>query len=219
MPSASAVGMLKGESEMEQFPFTSLSRTRLGRYEIELAELDTPQGRSPYSIVHMRPFACCLAVVNHKLALVRQYRYAVDSWQLELPAGGVELGESPEAAALRELTEETGLVPSASFYLGMAYPSAGSTDEECHMVVALCDGSRTERQLDVGEQTELVMLSRSEVEQLLDSGSFAYMPLYVMWLKLERMGLLDCLFDCAESIDLATQRLKALVDRWRASSQ
>ena len=42
--------------------------------------------------------------------LVRQYRYAVDRWMWELPAGCLEPGEEPAAGAARECEEETGLV-------------------------------------------------------------------------------------------------------------
>ena len=178
---------------MKPFPYTMLERHPLGRYEIELGQLSTPEGPSPYSIVRMRPFSCCLAFVGGELAMVRQYRYAVNSWQLELPAGGIELGETPRAAAVRELREETGLVPHEVTSLGMCYPSAGSTDEECHLFAMRCDGRRLARKLDRGEQTELVLLSRCEVERLMDEG-IAYAPLYVGWLQLERRGLLDELF-------------------------
>ena len=47
-----------------------------------------------------------------KLTLVRQYRYAVNAFLWELPAGSVDEGESPEEAARRECHEEIGLVPS-----------------------------------------------------------------------------------------------------------
>lgn len=44
------------------------------------------------------------------IVFTRQYRYGVDEFVLELPAGRIDAGESPEAAARRELHEETGYV-------------------------------------------------------------------------------------------------------------
>jgi ADP-ribose pyrophosphatase len=64
-----------------------------------------------------------------RILLVRQYRYAVDRWLWELPAGGVEAGESPEAAAAREAAEEIGLRPGTIDRLGAFYPTPGFCDE------------------------------------------------------------------------------------------
>lgn len=54
--------------------------------------------------------AVCVAplVDGDKLIFVKQYRYPIGRVTLELPAGKLEKGEDPKAAALRELTEETG---------------------------------------------------------------------------------------------------------------
>src|SRR5215218_7673669 len=45
------------------------------------------------------------------LILIRQYRYAVNRWLWELPAGSVDKGETPEQAAARECHEEIGQLP------------------------------------------------------------------------------------------------------------
>ena len=181
---------------MHPYPYRTLEEHDLGRYRIELGELATECGPSPYSIVHMRPFACCVASIEGKLAMVRQFRYAVGSYQYELPAGGIEEGETPQEAAVRELREETGLVAHDLINLGTVYPSVGSTDEVCHIFAMRCEGSRVSRDLDRGEQTELILMSRREIERMMDDGSLVYPALYVAWVKLGRMGLLDTLFDC-----------------------
>jgi len=59
--------------------------------------------------------------------LVRQWRHAWDAPSWELPAGTLEEGEDPLAAARRELAEEAGLEASAWDSLGTARSSAAST--------------------------------------------------------------------------------------------
>lgn len=49
-----------------------------------------------------------LPVDGDKVYLLKQYRYPLDDWIWEIPAGTLEEGESPEECALRELEEETG---------------------------------------------------------------------------------------------------------------
>jgi ADP-ribose diphosphatase len=62
--------------------------------------------------------------------LIRQYRAAINQWLWELPAGSVDDGEEPEAAARRECHEEIGLVPRALIRLGTFHPTPGYCDEE-----------------------------------------------------------------------------------------
>lgn len=64
------------------------------------------------------------------VVLVRQYRYVIDRWIWELPAGNTEPGEDPDVAARRECAEETGQLPSRVERLGSFYPTPGYCDEQ-----------------------------------------------------------------------------------------
>ncbi|MBA2304747.1 MAG: NUDIX hydrolase [Acidobacteria bacterium] len=65
-----------------------------------------------------------------RVILIRQYRHAVSQWLWEVPAGSVDPGESPEAAARRECHEEIGQVPETIVRLAALYPTPGYCDEE-----------------------------------------------------------------------------------------
>lgn len=60
-----------------------------------------------YEIVEHKHAICVMAEREGKLLFVRQYRPAVASETLEIPAGLIEDGEEPAEAAQRELAEET----------------------------------------------------------------------------------------------------------------
>ena len=60
-----------------------------------------------------------------RIALIAIYRHATRSWELELPRGGVDLQETTEEAALRELQEETGFIASSLHFLGKVAPDNG----------------------------------------------------------------------------------------------
>jgi ADP-ribose pyrophosphatase len=65
--------------------------------------------------------------------LVKQYRYAVDRWVWELAAGTLKAGEDPEAGAVRECEEETGLAAGRAEALGAFYPTPGYCDEKMNV--------------------------------------------------------------------------------------
>ena len=62
--------------------------------------------------------------------LIRQYRYAINQFLWELPAGSVDPGETPEQAARRECHEEIGQVPDTIVRLAALVPTPGYCDEE-----------------------------------------------------------------------------------------
>jgi len=65
-----------------------------------------------------------------RILLVRQYRYVVDRWLWELPAGTLDPNETVEAAALRECHEEVGKIAGHARKLLSLFPSPGFCDEE-----------------------------------------------------------------------------------------
>lgn len=67
-----------------------------------------------------------------RILLVRQYRYVVNRWLWELPAGTLEPNENAHAAAIRECHEEVGKIAGRAQKLLSVFPSPGFCDEEMH---------------------------------------------------------------------------------------
>ena len=86
--------------------------------------------KEPYYSLRMLDYVTVVALTaQHEMILVRQYRPAVEVHTLELPAGHVENGETPEEAARRELTEETGFSSSSKFeLLGTLFSDTGRNE-------------------------------------------------------------------------------------------
>lgn len=73
---------------------------------------------------------------NGNVLLVSQYRKAAKQELLEIPAGGIEHGESIQTAALRELQEETGYTAGTLLHLSSFWMTPGWSTEEMHAYLA-----------------------------------------------------------------------------------
>src|SRR5579862_4080826 len=75
----------------------------------EIFSRQLPDGKKPHYTIHAPDFAVVVAITeSRELLMVRQYRPSVDAVTLELPAGHVDAGETPEETIRKELLEETG---------------------------------------------------------------------------------------------------------------
>ena len=71
---------------------------------------------------------------NQNYVLLKEFRYAVNDYVIDFPAGLIDEGETVVHAAQRELYEETGLKGKVTYVLDGGFSSAGMTDER----VAVC---------------------------------------------------------------------------------
>lgn len=112
-----------------------------------------PGGRRTTREVVEHPGAVAIVAVTSsgKVLFVRQFRYAVGSELLEIPAGKVERGEDPAACARRELLEETGYEARELVPLAALYASPGFSNEVIHLFLAR-DLARQAAQPDGDEQ-------------------------------------------------------------------
>ncbi|MBZ7397030.1 NUDIX hydrolase [Klebsiella grimontii] len=85
--------------------------------------------RDFYSIHYPRPAVGIVAMQDDKVLLIRHYRYLIDQVVWAIPSGGVDEGEDPREAALRELREETGWQAQRADEIIRYNPSYGSSDQ------------------------------------------------------------------------------------------
>lgn len=107
-------------------------------FEVRRDALQTADGlRYEREVVH-HPGAVAIAPIDAdgNVLMVRQYRHAAERSLLEIPAGVLESGESPDAAAQRELQEEVGFASRNLRALGGLYMSPGFCDEFIYIYIA-----------------------------------------------------------------------------------
>ncbi|HZM53070.1 MAG TPA: NUDIX hydrolase, partial [Vicinamibacteria bacterium] len=104
-----------------------------------------------------------------KIVLVRQYRYPVDDFVWELPAGRLDPGESPEQAAQRELQEEIGFKAEGLQKMAFFHTTPGFCDESMHVFRAT-GLVASKVQGDEDERIEVQAFALSELEGMIDQG-------------------------------------------------
>lgn len=126
---------------MHMRPFLTLSHRVVWScpwYQVRQDDIRLPDGRPGIYNTIEKPDAVWVIPVttgNH-LAMVYQYRYTVDDWCWEIPAGSVKPGQSIEEAVQDELREEVGGIAADLEYIGRFYPANGICSEVGHIFLA-----------------------------------------------------------------------------------
>jgi ADP-ribose pyrophosphatase len=101
--------------------------------------------------------------------LVRQFRKPVEQELLEIPAGGIDEGESPEDAVRREMREETGYLPQTVERLGGFYSAPGYATEYLYLYLAT-DLVPSQLFAEDTDSISLVRVSLDQIPELISSG-------------------------------------------------
>jgi ADP-ribose pyrophosphatase len=138
---------------------------------VETLEVELENGRRAYRELVRHPGAVCvlLRVPDGRFALVRQFRTGAQKQLLEVVAGILDAGEVPEAAAHREVREETGFALARLVRMGLLYPTPGYVEERLVCFYGEAD-TRGERRLDHDERVEVEFLSEADLQARIRRG-------------------------------------------------
>jgi ADP-ribose pyrophosphatase len=106
--------------------------------------------------------------------LVRQFRYGIDEFSLEIPGGVMNAGEDPVVAGARELREETGYSGTTARLLGVVYPNPAMQSNRCHFVFVEHAMKSHELEWDLDEEIQVSTLPAAEVLALARSGGIVH---------------------------------------------
>ena len=135
-------------------------------------KIELPDGRiiPEFYVLEYPEWVNVIAITTDgKFVMERQYRYAADSTNYEIPCGVMEQGETPLEAAMRELKEETGYGGGQWRELMCISANPTSMANMTHCFVATGVEKVSDQHLDATEELEVHLLSRDEVLTLLQN--------------------------------------------------
>lgn len=142
---------------MSEYETTGTKNVFKGRIlSVRVDELRMPSGRvvEREVVTHGGAVGIVPLTDNGEIIMVSQYRHAIGGMLLEIPAGKLDPGESPEECASRELIEEVGLAPGRLVKLAKFYTTPGYSNEVFHLFLA--DGLTPDRSALTEEEIESV---------------------------------------------------------------
>lgn len=141
------------------------------RFRIEKKEYVIQNGMAKQGIViSPRDAVAIMPVSGDHCFLLKQYRFPIDEYIYEVPAGAIEQGESPEEAAHRELIEETGLCALQLIPFGFIYLAPGYSTERLWLYEAVDLTPSDQYKMDEDEVIEVVKLDICEMLAMIREG-------------------------------------------------
>ncbi|OAM89661.1 NUDIX hydrolase [Termitidicoccus mucosus] len=132
-------------------------------------------GRDFY-VMHSPDWVNVVALTpDHRMVLVRQFRFGIDDFSIEIPGGVMDhAGEDAIAAGLRELREETGYAGANARLLGRVHPNPAIMSNRCHLVLVEQCERVAEFAWDPDEEMEVTLAPVDEVYEWARTGRITH---------------------------------------------
>jgi len=136
---------------------------------VDAVELENRTIASREIVEHNGAAAIVPILSRGNVILVRQFRYAIETEVLEVPAGTLKENEDPKNCAVRELEEETGYRCGEIVKIGECYVAPGYSTEKIHVFLAK-DLTKTQTNMDEDENIRLEVLPFQEALDKIRTG-------------------------------------------------
>jgi 8-oxo-dGTP pyrophosphatase MutT (NUDIX family) len=154
---------------------SELARTRI--FDLHSVRYRHPARRTERDFVVLHPpdWVNVVALTpDGQLVLVRQFRFGLDDFSLEIPGGVMDAGETPLATGERELREETGFRGRAARLLGTVAPNPAFQRNRCHIVLVEEAVATEALAWDADEEIEVSVRPADEVLALARAGGITH---------------------------------------------
>ncbi len=147
------------------------------RFSVKKDKVLLPDGQEDeYEYIEKKDFVLIIPRLGSSFVVVEQFRYPVKKRLIEFPQGVCNDNELPEKAAIRELQEETGLIPSKLMYLGRLDLAKASSSQGYHVYFAN-DFSKGQIKLDNTEGDLTVKnIEKQQIEKMIKKGKITDSP-------------------------------------------
>ncbi len=140
--------------------------------QLDSVSPDNTHGK--YVVLDANDWVVIIPEHNGCFLMVKQWRHGNNSLSIEFPGGVIDAGESPEAAAARELREETGFTAEKLIYLGKANPNPAIMSNKVHFFAAKNLTSTGQQDLDDDEYVEYLEIPKEEVYEKMGSEEYPH---------------------------------------------
>jgi ADP-ribose pyrophosphatase len=164
-----------GPARWEKLGETTLASTRV--FDLRSARYRHPVRAVERDFVVIRPpdWVNILALTpDQRLVLVKQFRFGIDGFSLEIPGGMMEAGEDPVTTARRELREETGFSGASARVLGSVHPNPAIQSNRCFFVLVEQAAASAAMEWDTDEEIAVTTLPVEEVLALARAGGITH---------------------------------------------
>ncbi len=148
---------------------------RVFKVREDFCERESDGARSSFFVTENPDWVNVIAFTEkNEIVLIEQFRHGIEEIILEIPGGMVDEDESADAAAKRELLEETGYSSEEFVFLGKSRPNPAISDNWMHHFAAFNCEKNAETHFDEHENVVTKLVAAGSIKELIKSGAITH---------------------------------------------